>query len=437
MAESDPRRLTPSVDSVLMSPRVAHRTPILGDRFVRHVVLEVLEVCRRGELEPNQVIDEVVSQLPSAPSGLKRVINATGILVHTNLGRAPLSQAAIDAVALASGTTDLELDLATGMRSSRGASALNALSRAVPSAEAVHVVNNGAAALTLVAACLARGREVVVACGELIEIGDSFRIKSMLEAAGVQIREVGAANRVHLRDYQEALNERTGFVLKVHPSNFSTTGFTKSVSTRELTTLGAPLVVDIGSGLLNPHPLLPNEPDATSTLGEGADVVLASGDKLLGGPQCGLIMGRRVLIDSLRRDPLARALRVGKMTLAALEATIDGPPPPVATALRLTQAEVLERAQALVNQLPHDIDSAVIDTVARIGGGGAPEVSLKSAAVRLPEPMAAPLRTERPIPVVGYLRRGHLLLDLVTVSRQDDELLLQSILGAHRQLSKT
>ncbi|MCZ3390004.1 MAG: L-seryl-tRNA(Sec) selenium transferase [Actinomycetia bacterium] len=435
MVESDPRRLTPRVDSVLMNPRVAQLTSILGDRFVRHVVLDVLEVCRRGELDPDQVVDEVVFRLPTAPTGLKRVINATGILIHTNLGRAPLSQAAIDAVALASSTTDLEFDLATGMRASRGTSALDALSRAVPPAEAVHVVNNGAAALTLVAAGLARGREVVVARGELIEIGDSFRIKSMLEAAGTQVREVGAANRVHLRDYQEALNQRTGLVLKVHPSNFATTGFTKSVSTRELTTLDVPVVVDIGSGLLNPHPLLPNEPDATSTLGEGADVVLASGDKLLGGPQCGLVLGRRVLIDRLRRDPLARALRVGKMTLAALEATIDGPPSPVATALRLTQAEVLERAHAIVGQLSHDIDSGVIDTVARIGGGGAPEVSLKSAAVRLSEPMAAPLRTGRPTPVVGYLRQGHLLLDLLTVAPQDDEEVLKSILGAHRQLS--
>lgn len=436
MAESDPRRLTPSVDSVLVNPRVAHRTIRLGDRYVRHVVLEILETCRRGELEPNQVIDEVISQLPPAPTGMRRVINATGILVHTNLGRAPLSQAAIDAVALASGTTDLEFDLTTGMRASRGASALNALARAVPSAEAVHVVNNGAAALTLVAACLARDREVVVARGELIEIGDSFRIKSMLEAAGAQVREVGAANRVHLQDYQEALSERTGFALKVHPSNFAATGFTKSVSTRELTTLGVPVVVDIGSGLLSPHPLLPNEPDATSALGEGADIVLASGDKLLGGPQCGVLLGRRVLVDRLRRDPLARALRVGKMTLAALEATIDGPLSPVAAALRLSQAEVLARAHALVDQLPHDIENAVIESVGRIGGGGAPEVSLKSAAVRLPEPMAAPLRTERSTPVVGYLRRGHLLLDLLTVAPQDDEFVLKSILGAHSQLGK-
>ncbi|OBI12028.1 L-seryl-tRNA(Sec) selenium transferase, partial [Mycobacterium sp. E2462] len=212
-----------------------------------------------------------------------------------------------------------------------------ALAAAVPGAGGVHVVNNNAAALVLAALALAPGKEIVLSRGELVEIGDGFRIPELLAATGSRLREVGTTNRTHLRDYTEAVGPDTGFVLKVHPSNFHVSGFTAAVEVRELAPVlgerGVPLVADIGSGLLQPHPALPDEPDAASMLRDGADLVTASGDKLLGGPQAGLLVGRADLIERLRRHPTARALRVDKLTLAALEATLLGPPPPVAQAL--------------------------------------------------------------------------------------------------------
>ncbi|EFG78305.1 L-seryl-tRNA(Sec) selenium transferase, partial [Mycobacterium parascrofulaceum ATCC BAA-614] len=234
----------------------------------------------------------------------------------------------------------------------RGRAALAALSRAVPTAGAVHVVNNNAAALLLTALTLAPGKEIVLSRGELVEIGDGFRIPELLASTGSRLREVGTTNRTSLRDYAEAIGPQTGFILKVHPSNFHVTGFTSAVGVAELAKLGAPLVVDIGSGLLSPHPLLPDEPDATSCLRDGANLVTASGDKLLGGPQAGLLLGDAELVERLRRHPAARALRVDKLTLAALEATLTGPPPPVARALVADVAELRARAESLAAALP-------------------------------------------------------------------------------------
>ena len=268
------------------------------------------------------------------------MINATGVVVHTNLGRAPLSQAAVDAVVTASGATDVEFDLETGRRARRGRGALAVLTRAVPTAGGVHVVNNNAAALLLTAMTLAPGKEIVVSRGELIEIGDGFRLPELMESTGSRIREVGTTNRTHLRDYADAMGPETGFVLKVHPSNYCVSGFTSAVPVSELAELDVPLVVDIGSGLLTPHPLMPDEPDATTVLRDGADLVTASGDKLLGGPQAGLLFGGAELIERLRRHPAARALRVDKLTLAALEATLAGPPSPVAQALDADVSEL-------------------------------------------------------------------------------------------------
>ncbi|MBZ4623160.1 L-seryl-tRNA(Sec) selenium transferase, partial [Mycobacterium avium] len=294
----------------------------------------------------------------------------------------------------------------------------------------VHVVNNNAAALLLVALTLAPGREIVLSRGELVEIGDGFRIPELLESTGARLREVGTTNRTGLRDYTEALGPQTGFVLKVHPSNFHVTGFTSAVGVAalatELRTRDIPLVVDIGSGLLAPHPVLPDEPDATSTLADGADLVTASGDKLLGGPQAGLLFGRGDLVERLRRHPAARALRVDKLTLAALEATLTGPPPPVAAALDADVGRLRARAQSLAAALPADADALALDCVAAVGGGGAPSVELPSAAVSLPERYAAALRAGRP-PVVGRLEGGRCLLDLRTVSPEDDELLAAAV----------
>jgi L-seryl-tRNA(Ser) seleniumtransferase len=359
------------------------------------------------------------------------VINATGVVVHTNLGRAPLSAAAVEAVRRAAGATDVELDLATGQRGRRGAAALAALAAQVPDAGGVHVVNNGAAALALAASVLARGRHLVIARGELVEIGDGFRIPALLESVGVELREVGTTNRVSLADYADAVDEHTGFVLKVHPSNFRVEGFTSTVPVAELATLGVPVVADIGSGLLRPHPRLPDEPDATSTLRAGATLVTASGDKLLGGPQCGLLLGDADVVHRLRRDPLARALRVDKLTLAALEATLGGPQPPVAEALAARPEELLARAQRLASLLD-DLGEGVVTAVAtsgRVGGGGAPGVPIPSAGIALPQALAAPLRLGEP-PVVGRVTEGRLVLDLLAVPADQDAAIAAAVRAA-------
>lgn len=419
-ATVDPRRRTPRTDAVLADPEVAAAVERLGRSRVKGTVADVLDACRRGEVAPEDVPAEVVAALPASPTSLRRVVNATGVVVHTNLGRAPLSAAAVEAMQLAAGPTDVELDLATGTRGRRGRAALDALSAAVPAAAEVHVVNNGAAALALVACCLAAGREVVVARGELVEIGDGFRIPELLESVGARLREVGTTNRVRLEDYARAIGADTGFVLKVHPSNFVVRGFTSTVAVADLSTLGVPVVADIGSGLLVPHPRLPDEPDATTTLQQGAALVTASGDKLLGGPQCGLLLGDAALVTRLRRHPLARAVRVDKLTLAALEATLTGPPPPVLQALDGRQEELLDRARRLAATIGPP--AAAVPTRAAVGGGGAPGVVLPSAAVALPTELAERLRLGDP-PVVGHVEGGRLLLDLVAVAPvEDDEL---------------
>lgn len=426
---TDPRRRVPRTDTLLADPRLAEAERVLGRALVKAVIAEAQQRARAGEIEPDRVAEHAVAALPATAASLRPVINATGVVVHTNLGRAPLSRAAIDAVVAAAGTTDVEFDLATGRRARRGRGALAALARAVPTAGGVHVVNNNAAALLLTALALAGGlsggKEIVLSRGELVEIGDGFRIPELLASTGARLREVGTTNRTGLHDYAEAIGPETGFVLKVHPSNFHVTGFTSAVSVAELAELDAPLVVDIGSGLLAPHPVLPDEPDATSVLRDGADLVTASGDKLLGGPQAGLLFGDAGLIERLRRHPAARALRVDKLTLAALEATLTGPPPPVAQALVADAAQLRVRAERLAAQLPA---AKAVDCVAAVGGGGAPGVELPSAAVSLPESYAAALRAGTP-PVVGRLEAGRCLLDLRTVAPGDDDVLAAAVLA--------
>jgi L-seryl-tRNA(Ser) seleniumtransferase len=336
-------------------------------------------------------------------------------------------------VTVAAGATDVELDLGTGRRGPRGAGALAALASAVPDAGGVHVVNNGAAALALVTRVLCRdGGSVVIARGELVEIGDGFRIPELMESVGATLREVGTTNRVRIADYRAAIGERTAFVLKVHPSNFVVSGFTSSVAVEELAGLPVPVVVDIGSGLLAPHPRLPDEPNASAALEAGAALVTASGDKLLGGPQSGLLLGRSALVERLRRDPFARALRVDKLTLAALEATLNGPTPPVARALAVSRPELLERAERIRAELADVVAVSVVESEATVGGGGAPGVALPSAALALPPELVLPLRTGEP-PVVGHVERGRLLLDLVAVDPGEDTLLVEAVRRAAKR----
>ncbi len=419
----DPRRRVPRTDELLADPRLADAERVLGRALVKSVVAQAQERARAGEIAPEQVAEHALAALPASATSLRPVINATGVVVHTNLGRAPLSQAALDAVVTAGRATDVEFDLETGRRARRGRGALAALASAVPTAGGVHVVNNNAAALLLAAMALAFGKEIVISRGEFVEIGDGFRIPELLASTGARLREVGTTNRTHLRDYKEAIGPDTGFVLKVHPSNFDVTGFTSAVPVAELAELDVPLVVDIGSGLLTPHPLLPDEPDATSMVRDGADLVTASGDKLLGGPQAGLMFGTAELIERVRRHPAARAVRVDKLTLAALEATLIGPTPPVVEALDADAAVLRRRAERIAEQLP---DAQAVDCLAAVGGGGAPGVELPSAGVSLPERYAAPLRTGKP-PVVGRLEAGRCVLDLRTVTPDEDEQLLAAV----------
>jgi L-seryl-tRNA(Ser) seleniumtransferase len=433
----DARRLVPRTDAVLADPRLTAAAGRLGRTQVKAAVARAQQQARAGHISPEAVADTAVASLPARSASLHPVINATGVLLHTNLGRAPLSEAAIQAVAAAAGWTDLEFDLVSGTRGRRGRGALAALADAVPAAQAVHVVNNNAAALVLAATALAAGREIVVSRGELIEIGDGFRLPELLESTGARIREVGTTNRTTVADYAAAVGPETGFLLKVHPSNFRVEGFTAQASVAELAGLGAPVVGDIGSGLLAAHPLLPDEPDADSWLRAGAGLVTASGDKLLGGPQSGLVLGRGDLVARLARHPLARALRVGKMTMAALEATLTGPQVPVAAALSADGAFLARRAQQVSATLASaGVDARAVPSQAVVGGGGAPGVTLPSAAVSLPERLAGPLRSSDAVhngahpAVIGRAEGGRLLLDLRAVPARDDEALAAAVIAA-------
>jgi L-seryl-tRNA(Ser) seleniumtransferase len=433
----DPRRHVPRTDVVLADPRLVTARQLLGPALVKEAVARAQELARSGAISPASVADTAAASLPRIAASLTPVINATGVLVHTNLGRAPLSDAARDAVLAAAGCTDVEFDLASGKRSRRGAGALAALARAVPAAGAVHVVNNNAAALALAATALAAGREIVVSRGELIEIGDGFRLPDLLASTGARLREVGTTNRTSLADYRQAIGADTAFILKVHPSNYVIEGFTASVGVGELAGLGVLVVGDIGSGLLAPNRALPDEPDADSWLRAGAGLVTASGDKLLGGPQAGLLLGQQATVTRLARHPLARALRVDKLTLAALEATLAGPATPVSQALAAPWPALTGRAAALAERLA----SAGVDCQARpadaaVGGGGGPGVRLPSAALSLPEQLAVDLRSGAAVrrgdvpAVVGRIEDGRLLLDLRAVAPADDEQLAAAVLAA-------
>ncbi|MEU2429174.1 L-seryl-tRNA(Sec) selenium transferase [Streptomyces sp. NPDC007861] len=426
----DPRRRVPSTTLLLGDPRLGEASARLGRTVVKAAVATAQQAVREGRIGPDDAVGAALAALPARATGLSPVYNATGVVLHTNLGRAPLSRSALEAMAAAGGYTDVELDLATGRRASRGRSAMAALREAVPAAEAVHVVNNGAAALALAAATLARGRDILLSRGEFVEIGDGFRIPELLDCCGARIREVGTTNRTRLGDYADAVGPDTGFILKIHPSNFTVSGFTRGVDAAELAALGLPVVVDIGSGLLAPDPLLPGEPNAAGTLRAGATLVTASGDKLLGGPQAGLVLGRAAVVERMRRHPLARALRVDKLTLAALEATLRGPEPPVHAAVHLSLPLLRTRTLRLAQDLARrGLDGHVVPCEAVVGGGGAPGTVLPSCALSLPDALAAPLRTGEPA-VLGRVVRGRLLLDLRCVPEECDGAVLGAVLRA-------
>lgn len=428
----DPRRLVPRTDTVLADPRIVAAGARLSPAVVRASVRDAQARARSGEITAAAVADEAAAGLPRAATSLRAVLNATGVVLHTNLGRAPLSASALQAIVTAAAYVDVEFDIETGARARRGRGTLEALRRVVPQAGDVLAVNNGAAALVLVTTALAAGREVIVSRGEMIEIGDGFRLPDLIASTGARLREVGTTNRTSLQDYAGAIGPATGCVLKVHPSNFRVEGFTASVSVADLAGLDAPVVVDIGSGLLAPDPLLPDEPDAATTLADGADLVTCSGDKLLGGPQAGLIFGRQELIEQLRRHPLARAVRVDKLTLAALEATLRGPATPTSIALHASPARLRARCDHLAAELlafPPEVASLepeVVPSVGAVGGGGAPGLGLPGWAVTLPAAFAAVLRRGDPS-VACRVERGRTLVDLRCIPESADEKVLQAI----------
>jgi len=426
----DPRRAIPSTTAVLADPAVDEACRRLSRPAVVAAIRLAQAQARAGEIAPERVTERALALLAAPAATLVPVLNATGVVLHTNLGRAALSADARAALLAAAGTVDVEWDGGSGARAARGRQALDALRVAVPAAEAALVVNNGAAALLLAVTGLAGGRAALLSRGEFVEIGDGFRVPELIGQGGVELREVGTTNRTTLDDYRAALDDGVAAVLKIHPSNFVIRGFTAAVGVRDLASLGRPVVVDAGSGLLAPHPLLPDELDVTSCLLAGAAVVTCSADKLLGGPQAGLLFGPRRYLDRLRRHPLYRALRVDKLTLAALEATLRGGRTPTWDALTADPVEVAERCHALVRRLAAGgLDADVVGCRTAIGGGSAPEVTLPSWAVRLPAECAEPLRRGRPA-IAGRVEGGRLLLDLRCVDPAQLNLVADRIIGA-------
>jgi L-seryl-tRNA(Ser) seleniumtransferase len=409
-------RSLPSVDRLLADSRLADLPRPLALAAARAALERAREEIRAGRA-PADLVEATLAELAAAgrPS-LRRVFNATGVLIHTNLGRAPLAPAALHRVLEVGGSyTNLEYDLGTGARGSRQDHLAGLLHR-ITGAEASLVVNNNAAAVMLALAALAEGREVLVSRGELIEIGDGFRIPDVLARSGARLVEVGTTNRTRVADYERAIGPETALVLRVHQSNFRVVGFTEQPSLSHLAQLAQraaiPLVDDLGSGALFP---VGDESTPAESLAAGADIVCFSGDKLLGGPQAGILVGRAELIERLRRHPLQRALRADKLTLAALEGTLAlaldperaRREVPVLNMLAEPTWSVRERAERLASLVAGEVE----ETVARVGGGALPLAELPSFACAVEEPLFDPLRLGEP-PVVGIVRDGRLLLDV-------------------------
>lgn len=449
----------PQVDAVLRAPTAADVLATHGRAATIDAVRTVLEIARRRALEgaaipsPNEVIRAAGERLERERAGrLRPVINATGVVLHTNLGRAPLSSAATDAAIASGGYADLELDLATGERGSRTAH-VGALAAEACGAESATVVNNGAAGLVLALAALSARRHAIVSRGELIEIGGSFRLPDVMGASGAELHEVGTTNRTRIDDYERALSgsRPAGVILKVHRSNYRVVGFTSEPAVSDLAGLarehGVPFIHDIGSGLLRPvdrpqelAELLAAEPDAATSLEHGADLVIFSGDKLLGGPQAGVIAGRGDLVRRCARHPLARALRLDKLRRAALEATLEahlrGAHHEVPTwSMLAAPVETLRgRAERLAVALGPAAE--VRDVRAVVGGGSAPGGEIGSVAVAIaaddPDALAASLRRSE-TPIVSRIADGVVLLDLRTIPEERDE---EIIIALRRSLDR-
>ena len=437
-------RAIPSIDQLLRHPGTApivarhgHDATIAALRAAVAALRVAMAAGESGAIDvPAALVAAAAGQLDARARGsLRRVVNATGVVIHTNLGRAPLGRAALDRVqAVAGGYATLEYDLAAGRRGSRSVHAEAALS-ALTGAEAAAVVNNNAAAMMLVLAALARGRDVLISRGQLVEIGGGFRVPDIMIQSGAILREVGTTNRTRLSDYTAALGPSTALVLLVHPSNFRIEGFTEQPSRREVVAAahaaGVPVVEDLGSG--NVDAASAWEPTVQAALADGVDLVAVSGDKMLGGPQAGLVLGTKVLVDRLRAHPLMRALRVDKLTYAALEGTLvehlAGRAHDTVPVLRMLHAP-LEAVEARARALVATLDAAgwttsVVPGASAIGGGSAPGETVPTALVRVardgwsPDRLESWLRTLDP-PVIARIQDDAVVLDLRTVDPADD-----------------
>jgi L-seryl-tRNA(Ser) seleniumtransferase len=446
----------PSVDSLLREPRVELLVAEYSHEQVVAGVRAVLADCRERARATNEwsrpsterLIDELTHRIEATSRpALRRVVNGTGVIVHTNLGRAPLSAAALEALErVARGYSNLEYDLGAGQRGSRHEHVTSML-RTLTGAESALVLNNNAAGLLLVLSTLAQEREVVISRGQLVEIGGGFRIPDVLRQSGARLIEVGTTNRTYASDYQRALGPETALLLRVHSSNFRVIGFVHEPSLDELATLahegGHWLVDDLGSGsLLDTSAFgLRREPMVQESVAAGADLVAFSGDKLLGGPQCGIVVGRAELIDRLKRHPLTRALRPDKLTLAALGATLQHylrgeavECVPVWRMIAASPVSIEARASRLARLLPPGYSATLLDGQSAIGGGALPGELLPTRLLALQGPISADrlalsLRNADP-PIVGRIERGSFALDLRTVLPEEDELLLETFSGA-------
>jgi L-seryl-tRNA(Ser) seleniumtransferase len=464
--QADLLRQIPSVDELLAQPGLVQ----LAERIDRHVLLEVTrtvlaEVRTKiaGEshsavaaLDPASLetrITEMVEQLLSR--SLQPVINATGVILHTNLGRAPLTAAAIEEFRrTATQYSNLEYDLEAGARGKRDVHTAQLLER-LTGAEAAIVVNNCAAAVLLVLAALAKGGEVIVSRGELIEIGDGFRIPEIMAESGAALREVGTTNRTRAADYENAVNERTRLLLRVHPSNFTISGFTDKPSLEELVALskrtGLPLVEDLGSGcLVDLSTVRITEPVVKQSIEAGVSLTMFSGDKLLGGPQAGIIAGKKELVTKVRRHPLFRALRVDKLTIAAMEATLGAylrgaiDEIPALRMMRLSVQELQRRADGflreLMPQLPAgEVEVDVVDGASLAGGGSTPTQSLPTKIVRIASARYSAAQLEQRLrrapagsSVIARVEENRLILDLRTVFPEQEAPLLKTLAAALR-----
>ena len=468
LSRQDYLRKIPSVDELLRAPDIQELCARFPRAAVTSAVQRVLAETRRtllaladdapgdGDVSLQDIQQQVIAQVQkTGKPSLQRVINATGVVIHTNLGRAPLAEHALRLVAeTASRYSNLEFDLERGERGSRYVHVREILQQ-ITGAQDAFVVNNNAAAVLLCLSTLARGREVIISRGELIEIGGSFRIPEVMEQSGAQLREVGTTNRTHLSDYRQAITEHTALILKVHPSNYQLVGFTADVSLRDLKQLGTefhlPVMFDMGSGNLVPPQQfgLQDEPTVQEAVNQGADIITFSGDKLVGGPQAGIILGETGVITAIARNPLTRALRIDKLTLAALEATLrlySSDPDcfrhiPVLSMLSVAENTLKKCARTIARALKkHAIpmDIAVVQDSSKIGGGSYPLHDLPTWAVSLapqtmsPQDLERKLRTGTP-PVIVRINRERVIIDTRTLFPEEAGMVAKAIIALFTQ----